>query len=166
MHDRFSIISPAAQIADDVEIGHFCIVEDDVVIGPRTVIKNNVEIRSGTRIGSGCYLDSGVKISGDVEIGDDVVLRYDAIIARGCRIGNRTYVSPQVMFQNLDHQREPVGGARIGEDCFIGTNVCFGVGLVIADRTVIGAKSLVTRSITESGWIYIGVPARRHKKSS
>lgn len=160
---KFCIISPKAQIADDVQIGHFCII-DDVVIGPGTVIKSHVEIRSGTRIGAMCYLDSGVKISGNAEIGDAVVLRYDTIIARGCRIGEDTYVSPQVMFQNLDHERQSVGGALIGRGCFLGTNASFAAGIRVADRTVVGAKSLVTKSIEEAGWIYIGVPARAHKK--
>lgn len=158
-----SIISEGAQIADDAVIGHFCIIEDDVVIGPGTVIKNYVEIRGGTRIGAQCYLDSGVKISGDAKIGDRVTLRYDTIVARGCDIGDGTYVSPQVMFQNLDHKKEPVGGAKIGRECFIGTNVAFSAGIKVADFTVIGSKSFVAKDIVEEGWIYLGIPARKHK---
>lgn len=161
---EFNVISAGANIADDVEIGNFCVIEEDVVIGPKTVLKSHVEIRSGTRIGSECYLDSGVKISGDAKIGDGVTLRYDAIIARGCDIGDGTYVSPQVMFQNLDHEKSPIGGAVVGRHCFIGTNATINAGIRIADETVIGSKSLVMRDIPQSGWIYLGMPAKKHQR--
>lgn len=158
-------ISKKAKIAEDVKIGHYCIIEDDVVIGPGTTIRSFVEIRGGTRIGTNCYLDSGVKISGDAVIGDNVVLRYDAIIARGCRIGARTYISPQAMFQNVDHRRESKGGAKIGADCFIGTNVTFSAGVRVADGIIVGSKSMVTRDLLDAGATYLGIPAKLWKKA-
>jgi UDP-2-acetamido-3-amino-2,3-dideoxy-glucuronate N-acetyltransferase len=161
---HFNVIDDPNGIADDVQIGNFCVIEDDVVIGKGTIIRNYVELRRGTRIGEGCYIDSGVKISGDAVVEDEVTLRYDTIIARGCHIGRRTYVSPQTMFQNLSHTKEPIGGARIGPDCFIGTNVTFDAGIEVAEGTVIGSKSFVSKSIHEGGWIYLGIPAKRHKR--
>lgn len=158
------VISPGAEIADDVEIGHFCVIEDDVTIGRGTVIRSYVELRSGTRIGEGCYIDSGVKVSGNATIEDSVTLRYDTIVARGCRIGKGTYVSPQTMFQNLSHEKEAIGGAVIGPDCFIGTNVTFAAGIEIARDTIIGSKSFVSKSIPVAGWIHLGIPAKRHRR--
>ena len=157
-------VSKKAKIAEDVKIGHYCVIEDDVVIGPGTVIRSFVEIRNGTRIGAGCYIDSGVKISGDAKIADGVVLRFDCVIARGCEIGDRTYVSPQAMFQNLDHKKERVGGAKIGADCFIGTNVTFSEGIRVADNITIASKSMVTKDLLDSGFIYLGIPAAKVRK--
>ncbi len=162
---EFNVISKGAEIASDVEIGNFCIIEDGVSIGSGTIIKSNVEIRKGTRIDVDCYVDSGVKISGDAKIGRGVVLRYDVIIARGCDIGNKTYISPQVMFQNLDHRQNAVGGARIGANCFIGTNAAFNAGICVADGTIIGSKSLVMKDIVDSGWIYLGIPAKKLRRA-
>lgn len=163
---QFSIISPRAKLADDVLIGSFCIIEDGVTIEAGTVIKNYVEIRKGTKIGRECYVDSGVKCSGRAKIEDRVVVRYDAIIARGCKLGSDSYIAPQVMFQNLDHERREIGGASVGKSCFIGTNATINAGIVIADKTVIGAKSLVTKTIDESGWIYMGIPVKRYQRLS
>lgn len=160
----FNVISSGAKIAEGVEVGNFCVIEDDVVIGPETVIKNYVEIRRGTHIGKGCYLDSGVKISGDTIVGDGVILRYDVIIAKGCHIGDKTYVSPQVMFQNLNHERHAIGGAKVGKNCFIGTNATLNAGIRIADSTVIGSKSLVMKDIVDDGWIYLGIPAKKYHR--
>ena len=84
----------------------FNLIHEGVVIGAVTRLRSYVELREGTVIGAHCYIDSGVKCSGDCVIEDWVTLRYDAIIARGCHIGEGTYVCPQVMTNNLNHERE------------------------------------------------------------
>jgi acetyltransferase-like isoleucine patch superfamily enzyme len=63
------------------------------------------------------------------------------------------------MTNNLDHRRDPIGGAHVGEGAFIGTNVTLAAGIKIAARVVIGSKALVTKDCTEEGGIYIGMPA-------
>ena len=55
-----NIISEKATIGKNVQMGAFCIIEDDVVIGDNTIVKNYVELRKGTIIGSDCYIDSRV----------------------------------------------------------------------------------------------------------
>jgi UDP-2-acetamido-3-amino-2,3-dideoxy-glucuronate N-acetyltransferase len=154
----FNIFGPNAVIDEGVVIGSYNFI--DCHIGKNTKIQNHVELRAGTVVGVNCYIDSGVKCSGDCIIEDDVTLRYDAIIARGCLIGEQSYICPQVMFNNLNHNEEAVGGAHVGAACFIGTNATIGAGLKIADTVIIGAKSLVTKSCTEAGRIYMGIPAR------
>lgn len=156
-------ISSKARIAKGVKIGHYCVIEDDVEIGHGTEIKNYVELRNGTKIGPNCYIDSGVKSSGNAVIGKGVVLRYDTIIARGCVIGDGTFISPQTMFQNVDHNRENVGGAIIGRNCFIGTAVTFNAGIHVADDVIVGSKSMVTKNLMQRGWIYLGIPAKLWK---
>jgi UDP-2-acetamido-3-amino-2,3-dideoxy-glucuronate N-acetyltransferase len=156
------IIDPRARAIAEVggvEIGPYCVIEDDVVIGDSTRLRAYVELRAGTQIGERCYIDSGVKMSGDCVIGDDVTVRYDAIIARGCMIGEGTFISPQVMTINLDHNGNAIGGAKIGKRCHIGTAAVLHPGITIVDDVVIGAKALVTKSCLEPG-VYVGIPAR------
>jgi acetyltransferase-like isoleucine patch superfamily enzyme len=66
-----------------------------------------------------------------------------------------------VMFNNLDHNREQIGGAKVGPRCFIGTHAVIGAGISIAENTIIGANSLVTKDITERGGVWVGTPAKR-----
>jgi len=155
----FNVIEPGAFIEEGVVLGSFNTIGKGVHVGAMTVIRSYTELRGPLSIGVDCYIDSGVKCSGDVVIDDDVTVRYDAILARGCRIGAHTYICPQVMTNNLDHRRVAVGGAQIGKSCFIGTNATLAAGIRIEDEVIVGAKALVTRDCS-SGNVYIGIPAR------
>jgi len=124
------------------------------------VINNYVELRKGTVIGENCYIDSGVCVTGDAIIGNNVTIRNKCVIARGSKVGDRTFIAPQAMFNNLDTEGTKIGGADIGKDCWIGTNVTFQHGVKICDNVVVGAKALVQHDITESG-TYLGIPAKR-----
>lgn len=54
-----------------------------------------------------------------------------------------------------------VGKISIGNNCFIGTGSIIMYGVSIADNTIVGAGAVVTKSITETGGIYAGNPARK-----
>ena len=84
-----------------------------MVIGDRCVIRDYVELRPGQRWWdpNDCVIDSRVQSRETAVIGNHVTLRYDTIVARGCRIGDHTYMSPRVMTNNLDS-----GGVSIGGD--------------------------------------------------
>lgn len=177
-----SFISPKAQIGKNVQIGHFCFIEDNteigdnviiehyciikngVKVGKNTVIKSYVELRENTIIGEDCYIDSKVSSSGSCEIGDRVTLRYETILARGVKIDNDCYLSPRVMTNNLDDEKQPIGGAKLGKNCFIGTNAVLQHGIIIGDDVTIGSMAFVNKHC-ESGKTYIGIPAKMLKEN-
>ncbi len=121
-----AIVSPKAEIADDVEVGPYAIIGDNVIIdsgttiGPGTWIKNHVVIGKNNRIGS------HVLIGGEpqdvnwkekiarVEIGDENIIReYVSIHAstspeRTTRIGNNNFLMAYV---------------HVAHDCKIGNGV-------------------------------------------
>lgn len=47
----------------------------------------------------------------------------------------------------------------IGSYCFIGTSSTFLKGVKVADYTIVGAGSLVSKSLTDSFYVYGGIPA-------
>ena len=163
MNVKINSIHEGAKIGKNVEIGEFCVIEDGVEIGDNTVLRNYVELRKNTKIGSDCYIDSRVSTSGDCKIGNNVTLRYDSIIARGVEIGDNTYVCPRVMTNNLDSGKEQIGGAKIGANCFIGTNTVFQHGITITGGVTTGSMSFVNKDITDPG-IYFGNPAKKYIK--
>lgn len=138
------------------------VIGKNVSIGLGTVLMENVEIRDNVTIGKNCYIDSGVIITGDAIIGDNVTLRNYVVVARGSKIGDNTFIAPRVMFNNLDSEKNSIGGAKVGNDCFIGTNTVLQHGISIADGTTVGAMSFVSKDITEKG-TYIGIPAKKVK---
>ena len=159
------MISKHARIGKNVEIGNYVVIEDGVEIGDNTVIKNYVELRENTKIGANCFIDSRVSTSGNCEVGDNSTLRYDVILARGCKIGRDTYICPRVMTNNLDTGQSQIGGAQIGDSCFIGTNTVIQHGVTVGDNVVTGAMSFVNKDIP-SNEIWYGSPARFHKKNA
>jgi len=155
-----NIVAEDFQPGENFEIGHYNVIHPEVEIGDNVQIRNHTELRPETTIGDDCYIDSGVKSSGENYVGDDVTLRYDAIIARGCEINDNCYICPQVMTNNLNHNRNAVGGATIGEDCFIGTQTVLSAGINITSNVTVGSCSLVTKDLPEEG-TYIGSPAEK-----
>lgn len=157
------IISEKAKIGKNVKIGAFCIIEEGVVIGDNTVLKNYVELRKDTKIGKNCYIDSRVSSSGNCIIEDNVIVRYDSIIARGVVIGEGTYICPKMMTNNLNTNKKQIGGAHIGKNVFVGTSSVLQHGITIGDNCSIGALSFVNKDLP-SNELWYGNPARFQKK--
>ena len=141
-------------------IGKYCVIDDDVVIGDNCTVMNYVELRKGTVIGDDCYIDSRISSSGECRIGNRVTIRYSSILARGVILEDDVFIAPQLMTENLDHNRNPIGGAYIEKGVFIGTNVTLSAGIKICEGVIIGTKANVRKSIIEPG-VYIGNPARK-----
>lgn len=145
--DKRAIVSAKAEIAEDVEIGPFTIVEDNVIIG------------KGTKIGANCYIASGTVIGEYNVIYHHVVLGTDPqhLGYRGeptlLKIGNRNVIREFVSIHRAYSEDSPttigddcyvMATSHIGHDCKIGNSViitsfCGISGHVeIEDKAVIG----------------------------
>ena len=162
-------IHPSFKYGVNLKIGKYCHIYPKVQVGDNCNIRSYVELRNGTIIGDDCYIDSGVRSSGECIIGSRVTLRYNAIIAKGTKIIDDVFISPQLMTENLNHKGESIGGAQIGVGLwtrrtpfrvFIGTNVTLAAGISICPGVIIGSKANVRKSITKPG-VYLGNPARK-----
>lgn len=118
-----------------------CELEDEVFIGPF------VEIQGYTRIGKGSKIQS------------------HTFICEYVTVGERCFIGHGVMFANdmfrqgkPNPDRESWGRIVVGNDVSIGSGATI-LAVTIADGVVIGAGSVVTKSLTEKG-VYAGNPAR------
>jgi bifunctional UDP-N-acetylglucosamine pyrophosphorylase/glucosamine-1-phosphate N-acetyltransferase len=89
-----------------------CVIDNDVEIGPDTILEPYVQVLGRTRIGSDCRIRSFSVIS-DSHIADNVLLRPGCIvdqstIAAGAQLGPYAHVRP---------------GSEIGEDAHVGNFV-------------------------------------------
>ncbi len=148
-----AIIDPAASIADDVEVGPFCVIGANVEIGAGTRIGPHVVIQGPTRIGRANQIHAFAAIGGDpqdkkfageatlLEIGDRNTIREFVTINRGTvqdggitRIGNDNWIMAYV---------------HIAHDCVVGSNVIFANAASLAghvkidDWVVLGGFTLV-----------------------
>jgi acetyltransferase-like isoleucine patch superfamily enzyme len=119
-----------------------CKIDDESFIGPF------VEIQKGVKIGKRCRIQSHAFVCELVTIGDD------CFISHGAMFINDLFVTGGPAAGNKDLWRS----TKIGNRVSIGTHATI-LPVTICDHTVIGAGSVVTRNITESG-IYVGNPAR------
>jgi len=123
----------------------------------------------GCKIGNNVFIGPFVEIQKDVTIGNNCKIQSHAFICELVTIGNNCFVSHGAMFINdLFATGKPAQGdktlwksTKIGNNVSIGTNATI-LPVEICDNVVIGAGSVVTKNITESG-IYAGNPAKKIK---
>jgi carbonic anhydrase/acetyltransferase-like protein (isoleucine patch superfamily) len=138
-------------------------------------------------LGRNVYVDPSALVIGAVELGDDVSI-WPLAVLRGdvnhIRIGARSNVQDgSVLHVSRPFPGNDAGWPLIlGEDvvvahrvtlhgCLIGNRVLVGIGAIVldgvevADDVMIGAGSVVTPGKRlESGFLYVGNPARRSRE--
>jgi len=118
------------------------------------LVSKEAKVSKSATIAEGAIVQSGVNISSESYIGKFVKLNTNCNVMHNCRIEDFTTVAPNAVI---------LGYISIGKRCYIGSNATILPNITITDDVTIGAGSVVTRNIYESG-IYIGSPAKFLKK--
>ena len=121
----------------------------------------------GCSIGDDTFIGPFVEIQKDVTIGKNCKIQSHSFICELVNIGDNTVVAHGVMFINdLFATGKPANGdktlwrsTKIGNNVSIGSNSTI-LPVDICDNVVIGAGSVVTKDIKESG-IYLGNPVKK-----
>ena len=146
-------------MGDDVSLGPGCMLspgrrypgafmQGAPDVEPQTF---DAEIRIGDRVSATSHLT--VAAASKVEIGDD------------CLFASHIFISDnQHGFSNIDvpfkyQHLERIRPVSIGKGCWIGEHVVIMSGVTIGDMSIIGANSVVTRSVPARS-IAVGSPAR------
>ena len=142
MIDPRAIVSPRAQLAEDVSVGPFSIIGDDVEIGPRTTIGPHAVINGPTRMGADNRVfqfasigeaPQDKKYKGEptrLEIGDRNVFRECCTVHRGTTHDQGvTRVGSDGLFMAYTH---------VAHDCEIGDNVVLANCASMAGHVQIG----------------------------
>jgi acetyltransferase-like isoleucine patch superfamily enzyme len=137
----------------------------DVTFGERIVVVEPVNIYE-CRIGDDSFVGPFVEIQRGVVIGQRCRIQSHAFVCELVTIGDDCFVSHGAMFINdrFAAGKPSFGDARQWQATTVGHRVSIGthatiLPVTICDDVVIGAGSVVTRSITQPG-IYAGNPAR------
>lgn len=124
-----AVIESAAQLADDVEVGPFTIIEADVQIGAGCKIGSSVRIYGGTRMGCNNQIDHGSVLGCEPQdlgfaqensklltIGDNNRFREGVNISRGIKTEHGTVIGNDNYIMAMCH---------IGHDCVVGDHNIF-----------------------------------------
>ena len=135
-------------IGEGTSIWQFCVVLEEAVIGKI------------------CNINCNVFIENDVVIGDSVTIKPGVQIWDGVSIGNNVFIGPNVTFTNDLFPRSKVypgafAKTVIEEGASVGANATVIAGNTIGKYSLIGAGSLVSKSIPPFT-LWYGNPAK-HK---
>jgi UDP-2-acetamido-3-amino-2,3-dideoxy-glucuronate N-acetyltransferase len=140
------------------------IVETEQV-GNNTKIWAFSHICQGAKIGKNCVIGEGVYIGPNVVIGDNVKIQNHSLIYEGVKVENDVFIGPNVVTTNDIYPRA-VGDWKdrfrktlICRGASIGANSTILCGITIGSKSLVGAGSVVTRSIPKNTLVY-GNPAK------
>lgn len=129
------------QIEDNVTIGPFTLIEDHVKIGRGTKIASNVLVASGTIIGKNCEIHHGAVLGTlpqyigfipeektTLEIGDNTIIREYCTLNRGTEHRQKTIVGSNCFLMAYAH---------VAHDCIVGNNVIMANAVNIGGHVII-----------------------------
>lgn len=154
-----SIISPRAEVADDVTIGPFSIVGDGCVIAAGCTLASHVVLERNVRLGAGVRVGVGSVLGGDpqdlkfrgeettVEIGEGTTIREYSTINRGTSHSMRTAVGRNCFIMSYVH---------LAHDCQIGDGVILANGAQLAGHVVVEERAGISGLCAVHQFVRIG----------
>lgn len=152
MISPLAYIHPEAVIGENCEIGPFCYIDRNVVIGDNNTLMNSVTILYGSRIGNGNRFFPGavigavpqdLKFRGEettAELGDNNTVRENVTINRGTAAKNRTVVgSNNLLMEGVHIAHDDI----VGNECILGNGTKLAGEVIVDDRAILSAHVLV-----------------------
>lgn len=138
-----------------------------VSFGKRVEIIEPVNLYN-CKIGDNCFIGPFVEIQEDVVIGKNNRIQSHTFICSKVKIKNNCFIGHGVIFVNDKFENGGPSGKSKLRKTLVGNRVSIGsnstiLPVKICDNVVIGAGSVVTKSISSRG-IYAGNPAKLIRK--
>lgn len=133
-------ISESANLGNNVSLGRFVVIEDDVVIGENCLIGHNVVIHKGTVIGNNVRIDDNSVVGKKPMRGVNSIFKDEkelppANISDGCLIG---------------------AGVIIYCGCTIGQNTLVADLSTVRENVTIGSKTIIGRGVAVENFCKVG----------
>ncbi len=142
-----AVIDPAATVADDVEIGPYCVVGANVTIGSGSVLKSHVVIEGYTTIGENNLfypfaaigqLTQDLKYAGEptsLVIGDRNTFRENCTVHRSTSDDLPTTIGDDNLFLCYSH---------IAHDCQLGSHIILSNNATLAGHCTVGDHVIIS----------------------
>jgi UDP-3-O-[3-hydroxymyristoyl] glucosamine N-acyltransferase len=141
-----SVVAPSAKLGDNVTLGHFAIIGDDVVIGNNVTIFQGVSIEAGSIVGDDCIIYPNVTIYDGTRIG------RRCIIHAGVVLGSDGYGF--ALHEGRHHKIPQIGIVRIEDDVEIGAGTT--IDRAALGETVVGEGTKIDNLVQIGHNVKIG----------
>ncbi len=135
-----AIVSKKAEIAENVVIGPFSIIEDNVKINDGCKIASHVLIANGTELGKNCKIHNGAVLGTEpqdlkfenektfLQVGENTTIREYATLNRATTHSYYTRVGNNCLIMAYAH---------VAHDCQVGNNVVLANSVTLAGHVII-----------------------------
>lgn len=140
-------------------------VDPGATIGKSTKVWHYAHISRGARIGEGCVVGHGSYIGPGVRVGDNTRIQNNVSVYEGVTLEDNVFCGPSCVFTN---DKYPTARARnrerwqttlVRSGAAIGANATILCGVVIGRNALVGAGSVVTKSVPDEAVVF-GNPAK------
>lgn len=138
------------------------------LIGTNFETGHKVNIRENNTIGKNVSIGTHSVIEHSITIEDNVRIHSQAFIPEFSILEEDCWIGPNVVLTNSKYPRSHLSknnlmGPKIQKGAIIGANVTVLPGVVISEKTLIGAGSVICFD-TEAFSVYVGNPAKLIKR--
>ncbi len=156
---KTAIISPKAEIGENVKVGPFTVIEDGVIVGDGCDIKSSILLAKGTILGKNVNVFHGAAIGSppqDLKFGGE---KTQAIV------GNGTTIREYVTFNRgtTYHNRSECGKncllmaySHVAHDCLIGNNVIMANSVNLAGHVEVHDNAILGGLVPVHQFVKIG----------
>jgi UDP-N-acetylglucosamine acyltransferase len=143
-----AVVPPEVELADDVEVGPYCILSGRIVLGAGTAVRAHSVLEGNLRVGRNCRIGPAAYVGLPPQhlryggqptwtvIGDDVVIRETATVhrsfhegeGRATRIGNRCFL---------------MAAAHVGHDSVLADDVTMANASMCGGHVVVGERAFL-----------------------
>ncbi|MDA3844700.1 MAG: acyl-ACP--UDP-N-acetylglucosamine O-acyltransferase [Candidatus Kapabacteria bacterium] len=149
-----AIVSSKAKLGENVSVGAFTIIEDDVIIADNTEIRSSVVLANGTRIGKDCRIHSGVVIATEPQ---DLKFKNEPTLAV---IGDRTVLREYV---TINRGTTASGKAVVGSDCLIMAYAHVAHDCVLGNHIIMANACQLAGHVELEDWVILGGVVKVHQ---
>ncbi|MGB3457237.1 MAG: acyl-ACP--UDP-N-acetylglucosamine O-acyltransferase [Litorimonas sp.] len=161
-----AIVDPAAELADGVSIGPYCIVGGEVKLGSDTRLLSHVTLAGRTRIGRDCVLYPQVSMGHPpqdfkhgggpdvgIQIGDRCTFREMANVHPGTDVGKPTTIIGDDAYLMV--------GSHVAHECSLGDHVTLsnyaqiGGNVSIGDYVTLGGLSAIVQHTRVGNYAFV-----------
>jgi UDP-3-O-[3-hydroxymyristoyl] glucosamine N-acyltransferase len=165
-----AVVHPTSDIADDVCIGAFAVIDAGSRVGPGTVIHEGVSIGSQVKIGANCTLYDRCVLYDRTTIGDGVILHAGVVLGADgfgfifrdgkhrklAHVGHVIVEDDVEIGPNTVVDRGKLGPTRIGRGSKIDALVMIGHNVQIGPLSVLAGQAGLSGSVRLGAGVAVG----------